>query len=43
VWLARATHGSFEHEQAPAHRDNDEKDGDDESEPAMSDQEGAMQ
>jgi hypothetical protein len=43
MWLSRAAQGSFEHEQAAAHRDDHEKDGDDEREPAMSDQEGAMQ
>ena len=42
VWLSRAAHGSFEHKQAAAHRDDREKDRDDEREPAMSDQEGAM-
>jgi hypothetical protein len=42
VWLSRAADGSFEHEQAAADRDDREKDRDDECEPAMSDQEGAM-
>jgi hypothetical protein len=41
VWLSRAADGSFEYEQAAAHRDDHEKNRDDEREPAMSDQEGA--
>src|SRR5206468_12696046 len=43
VWLSRVADGLFEHEQATAHRDDHEKNRDDEREPAMSDQEGAMQ
>jgi hypothetical protein len=42
VWLSRAADGSFEHKQAAAYRDDREKERDDECEPAMSDQEGAM-